>query len=144
MAIDLVAPYDKLVALLTALPGMQKVYEGVPETLVRGVNAYIAVTAQELVDRYAGGVLENTATFFVGLTYAVRSNDQESTERALLAALVELMRALVAARKSDLDGTVESLTWDFSLANDPAYTVSANREFRIFPVLIRVKQTDNL
>lgn len=144
MAIDLVPPFDKLVAMLTALPGMQKVYEGVPETLVRGVNSYIAVTAQELKDAYAGGVLENTATFFVGLTYAVRSGEQESAERALLAALVELMKALVAARKTNLDETVESLTWDFSLANDPAYTVSANREFRIFPVLIRVKQLDNL
>jgi hypothetical protein len=144
MALNLVPPYDKITALLTALPGMQKVFEGVPQTLEKGVNAYVAVTAQEVTDEYSSGLIRNKATFFVGLSYVVRANDASASERALLALLVELIKALVIARRTKLDDTCDTLEWDFSLASDPAYAVSGTREFRIFPVLVNVVQTEPL
>lgn len=144
MALDLIPPFDKMVALLTALPGMQAVYEGVPNTLAKGVNAYIAATAQNPKDVASSGLIENEATFFVGLSYAIRDSAEGTAERQLMVALTALIKALIIARRTKLDGTCDTLSWDFSLANDPAYQVSAAREFRIFPVLVRIIQRETL
>ena len=139
MALNLLAAYDKCVALLNTIPNINRVYQGAPESGA-GVFAYITLAPQAPNHKFTANILENECTFFAALGYVIRAGDEGASERALIAGVQSLILSLIAAQQNRLDDTVQSLDWDLSLSNDPAYQEISAREFRIYPFLIKIKQ----
>jgi len=139
VALDSLAPLNRLVAVLEALPGMQAVYVGVPESPGSQVVAYIALAGQRTVVQPVG-VLRRDANYFIGFAYAVEGAEA-SAETTLAAWVDALAVALTVEKRTDLAGTCDAMDWDFSLGDSPTYQPIAGREFRVFPVLVTVTQS---
>ena len=138
MPLNTQVPLDRLITVLQALAGMQQVYRGVPESIGSRVSAYVALAGQRLVDK-TGGLVQREARYFVGFAYRV--GGAEANAENTLAALVDaFITAMLAERRSNLGGTVDSVSLDLSLSDAPEYQPVAGQEFRVFPVLVLTTQ----
>jgi hypothetical protein len=132
-----VAPLNRIVEILNALPGMDEVYIGVPKGIETTVAAYVTVGPQTITDK-AGGLLQRLATYTVTLCYAVEG-DSTASELAVAGVLEPLILALYAER--DLDGSaLEDSAIDLTLAGSAEYQTVAGQEFRRYPINVTVLQ----
>jgi hypothetical protein len=142
VALNTAAPLARLVAVLEALPGLQTVYVGVPESIGPQVAAYVALAGQSLSNE-TNDLAQREARYFVAFAYAVAG--AEATAETTIAGLVDAFQAaLLAERDSGMNGgggpVVDSLGWDFSLGDRPDYQPIAGQEFRVWPCLVTVTQ----
>lgn len=142
MAINLAAAYAKVVALVESVSGMQKVYQGVPDAFGPSITAFVAITSQELTDE-ATELLKVRCTFYIVLGYKTRT-DQAAAEVILINGITDLIRKFFAARKTDFDGVVENSIIDMKLAGQPEYEVMAGQEYRRYPLVIHIEQSENI
>jgi hypothetical protein len=138
MALDAVSPLNRLVAVLQALPGMEAVYVGVPESLSGRVGAYVALGGSDAVDE-ATNLLQRRLRYFVAFAYAVEGH--EETAEAAVAGFVDgFQTALLQERATRMGGLVDSVEWNFALGDSPEYQPIAEREYRVLPVVVTVTQ----
>lgn len=142
MAINLAAAFDKVVALMESITGMQKVFQGVPDAFGPSITGFVAITSQETMDA-ATQLLRVRCTFYIVMGYKTKT-DQAAAERILIDGITDLIRKFYVARKSDFDGTVENASIDMTLAGQPEYEVMAGSEYRRYPILIHIEQSENI
>ena len=142
MPIDPTPALNRLVAVLQALP-VQHVYSGAPESLDSRVNAYVTLDRWAVADEAAGGLARHEIDYAV--TFGYRVSGAESTVETDLAAKVgAFCTALLAERRSRLNGTVERMGLpDLTRAAAPQYAVVAGTEFRIYPCVIPTVQLES-
>jgi hypothetical protein len=141
--VNMAAPLARITTVLLAVPGLQAVYTGVPESLPVRVSAYVTLGRIQLADKVAGGVASYTVEYPV--TFAHRVAGAEPTAETTLAAAVSaFVTAMLAERRTNLAGTVTSLGLpDFSLAAEAEYMQVAGQEFRRLPCVIPTVQQEN-
>jgi hypothetical protein len=142
MALNTAAPLARLVDVLEALPGLQTVYVGVPESIGPQVAAYVALAGQSLSNETID-LAQREARYFVAFAYAVAG--AEATAETTIAGLVDAFQtALLAERDSGMNAgsgpIVDSVGWDFSLGDRPDYQPIAGAEIRVWPCLVTVTQ----
>lgn len=137
MALDTQAAYAAVVAVVTALSGVQRVYQGVPESIGNQVVAIVTVGGQRVLRRMSGGAQVWEQRFVV--TFAYRVGAAESTAEATIAQLIDRLRLAILDDRN-LDGTVSSADVDLSLADGPEYELRAGQEFRRYPVAVVTEQ----
>lgn len=143
MAFDTDGVLDELKTLLLTVTGVTNVQEGVPERVPnKKVVCWITLGGQPVTDK-AGGLARRSARFFVWFGY--RLDGAEATaERNLGAALDDFLGKAYAARKTRLNGKVENLVIDPSIADDPLYADTSGQEYRRYPVLLIAEQEANV
>jgi hypothetical protein len=139
MALDVVAAFDQVKALISSIEGMQLVKEGVPESLGPSFSAFIAVSPIALDDS-ATGEVQAKIIFYIFLGYKVSDNESQA-ERRLIAGLQDLIPKFYTARKTGFNDTVENAEINLTLAAQPEYEILASQEYRRYPVLITVWQS---
>ncbi|MBA2388666.1 MAG: hypothetical protein H0V67_00265 [Geodermatophilaceae bacterium] len=143
MAVDLASPLSRIVTVLTGIAGIQQVYTGVPESPTNRVSAYVTIGRIRLGDAAVGGLARHDVEYAVTFVYRVAG--AEATAETTLAAVVPaFITAMLAERRTRLNGTVVSMGLpDFSLAAEADYIVVAGQEYRRLPCLIPVVQQEN-
>lgn len=131
------APLARLVTILTALSGVQKVQVGVPETFDRQVTAYVTVAAQDVDNKASGGLMQRVLAYRVVLCYAL-DDHEETAEATLAAALDGLVDALFADRT--LAGTLDRLEVNALDADEPVYVRVSGQEIRQYVLYVRGTQ----
>lgn len=137
MAFDSKAPLNRLITVLTSLPGIQAVYKGVPESIGNKVCAYVTLGGQRSFDK-SSGLRQREMRYRITLAYRVAGAEADAEDK-----VAELLDALESALYADrtLNGTVESLEADFSMADEPRYAPVAGVEYREYPIVVTVKQS---
>lgn len=141
MDFDIISVYDELITLLNSLTNMQKVYEGVPEAFGRSITAYIAITGQDVSD-HRTGLLQDEATFFIGLGYKVAGAEKDA-ERKLGAGLSDFIAKFYALRRTKCNGKAKDIRVNLNVANSPEYQIVAAQEYRVFPILVTAVLNQN-
>lgn len=140
--LDTLGPLNRLVDVLEALPTIQQVYVGVPESVGPQVAAYIALGGQTM-DAEAGQMVQRRASYFIGFTYAVAGAEADA-ETVLATTIDAFLVALLAERDTGMNAgsgpLVDNVFWDFGLATSPEYAPIAGQEFRVLPVTVTVAQ----
>lgn len=133
------APMQQLVTILDAIPAIQQIYTGAPESVGPRLAAYVAAASQTIADK-ATNVLQREQRYFIGLTYAVEGSEGTAEE-----ALADALDALITAVYNDrtLAGAVYDARLDFALADQPTYQVAAGLEVRVYPVMVICTQRQN-
>lgn len=132
MAWNTKATLTRLEEILQALPGLQYVQKGAPESIGTNVMGYVAVGSGQVVDK-ATQLLQREQRFFVGFAYRVKGAEADAED-----AIADLLDAFVSVIYADrtLGGTVHSSTLDLLLSTEPRYEVRAGQEFRVFPIVV--------
>lgn len=138
MALDAVGPLNRLVDVLEALPGMEAVYVGVPESIGGRAGAYVALGGSDVTDE-ATNLVQRRLRYFVGFAYAVEGHE-EAAEPAIAGFLDGFQAALLTERDTRMGGLVDSVEWNFALGDSPEYQPIAEREYRVLPVVVTVTQ----
>jgi len=140
--VDLAAPMARIVAVLGGIAGIQQVYTGVPESPTNRVSAYVTIGRIRLTDAAVGGLASHAIEYAVTFVYRVAG--AEDTAETILAAVVPaFVSAMLAERRTRLNGTVVSMGLpDFSLAAEAEYIVVAGQEYRRLPCLVPVVQQE--
>lgn len=136
------ATLDALVTFVATIPGIQSVRKGEPLTLPYAVSAFISVGAHPVADFATSGRLDRSGEFWI--TFGYRIGDASATAEDTLAdVLDEFMRRFFDERKdaTPLGGTVEDMELDMSPASAAEYRPMGGQEFRLYPVIVRVRQT---
>lgn len=136
MSLDTAGPLNYLYTLLQGLSGIQTVYKGAPANIGNKVAAYVTLAGQKPI-RKADSVIMRTAEYFVGFTYRV--DGAPDTAEAEIAALLDEFEA-VLFNDLTLGGHSQQTDLDFSLSRDPRYHLFGGTEFRVYPVIICVRQ----
>lgn len=139
MAFATKAILDSLMTMVTALPGIQEVYRGVPSGFEKKVVAFVAMGPRELVDK-ATNLLARDMQFLI--IFGVRVDEDEDTAEAE-DVLADIEDALIEAWKNDrkLGGVVES-SYPEDRSGDPEYRIMLGEEFRVRAYHMRTRQYD--
>lgn len=140
MAFDSVGPLNYLKTTLAGIAGVNQTYKGVPESIGRRVSAIVAVGGQRL-EFEAMRVVARDAGYFVEFAYRIAENDEGTAEDTLAGFLDAFLVALYADQT--LGGTCEWIDLDFGLMSDPSYRPTAGQEFRIAPLMVWARQTND-
>lgn len=141
MSLNLTGAFTALVALVDSCASVQNVIQGEPLSLPASVSAYVNIGTPRPVDQRTSGLIMIETEYLVTFGFRVAGTDESGPELKLCAAIQEFILAFYADRKAgSLGGTVESMELDFSPAGLPEFRPVAGQEFRLFPVIVRVKQ----
>jgi hypothetical protein len=124
--------------MVDTLAGVQRTYEGVPESLSHAQAAYVALGGQDLTEKTTGQ-FQRQARYLVVFTSRVKGNEQ-SAER-WIAGVID---TLIAVWKADrtLGGTCTSSRLDLTPADTPLYAAFAGQEHRLWPLMVIADQRD--
>jgi hypothetical protein len=145
---DTLGPMSYLLDLLTNLEGpdgstiLQSVTMGAPLAFQDRVSAFVALGEQQLSDS-TFGVVQRDTSYYIGMGYRMPPN-QAIAETTLANAIDAFIAAFY--RDRTLGGTVPgkiASELDLSLAKVPAYQTVADQSYRIYALLVRVRQTWN-
>lgn len=141
MAFDLVAPLDRIIALVEAVPNCVAL-KAVPESISEQLTGYVTLADINVIDKN-NGLLQLDANYRVIFAYRISGNEAGG-ENGIAAAVVSFINGFYVDRKTDLNGTVESATINLSLGGAREYAVYAGQEFREYPIIVGITQTQNL
>lgn len=132
---DPLAPLAALVALAEAVPGVQRVWVGVPESIPNRVVAYVSAGGFETRVKNVGGISTVVLRYRVTFAYRVMGAEDDAETTMLGAAL-----AYAAALEDDrtLGGTCNAADLDASVADAPPYVLVAGDEYRLYPTVVSV------
>ena len=145
---DTLGPMSYLLDLLTNLEGpdgstiLQSVTMGAPLAFQDRVSAFVALGEQQLSD-VTFGIVQRDTSYYIGMGYRMPPN-QAIAETTLAQAIDAFIVAFY--RDRTLGGTVPgkiASEIDLSLAKVPAYQTVADQSYRIYALLVRVRQTWN-
>lgn len=131
---DPLPPLARLVALAAAVPGVQRVWTGMPESPVNRVVAFVWGAGMETRVKIAGGVSRADVRYRVTFGYRTMKAEADAETTMLGAAL-----AFAAALEDDrtLGGTCSSARLE-PAGEAPAYADLAGDEYRIYPAVVTV------
>jgi hypothetical protein len=145
MAFHTKAALDALIVMLEAIPGVQRVYRGVPESLANTVSVYVALAGQPLIPDKATQLLHRDAQFLVVFGYRVQG--AEATAENVIADAIDAFVSQFYADRSSGAGLFAAATTDvisgdldLTLAASPEYQISAGQEYRRYPLLVSAGQ----
>jgi len=127
--------------LVDAVPGIQTVYTGTPESSATRVMAYVAFLGADVQDKALGGLFRGRLRYFVGIGYRVEKAET-AAETTMAQASTDFIMAFYANRNAHtlLGGTVDSMELIASQSSEPVYTTLNGREFRVVPHIVEVTQ----
>lgn len=134
--IDIAAPMARLIAVLQSGPlvsaGLQNAITGAPESFGFQVSGFVALASSRLIDK-AAGLAQLEARYRVGFGYTVEG--AESTAEIVLAAVLgAFIVAMLVERRTDMNGTVDSVSLELGAGGDPQYVTLAGQESRLIEV----------
>lgn len=132
------AVMNQLVAILTGIAGINRVYKGIPQTIDARVTVSVTAGGQR-IEFDAFHHLERMAGYFVEFAYRTQG-DVAAAEDEVTDFLDRFLLALYA--DPTLGGACDWIDADFGLVNDPAYRPTAGLEYRVMPVVIWARQTN--
>lgn len=136
------AAFTAIVALVQGLPGMQgTVYEGIPLAVETSIGAYVVTLGMELSQRTTGNYWQLTQEFEVGFVYRVKGGPA-GAERQVLAFKDAFVRAFYHDRTLGLADVVDGVI--VPGLNIPDYRQWAGAEVRLYPIPLRVVQTETV
>ncbi len=139
MSFNSAAVYDKLVEILNDV--VQRVYQGVPESVETDVSAYIVLAGSPPVVNDTTSVVRRELSFRISFLYRV-SGEEADVERSLMLAVDDFIMRFYDDRT--LGDTWEGhIELDLSEADTPDYRAMAGQEFRQYPVIVRGVQRAN-
>ena len=115
---------------------------GTPEGLSRAAAGYVTLGPAQPIDRAAGGLIERTVDCHIVFGYRVKG--AEDTAELSIADAVDAFTLAFYASDRKLDGTGESAELDFGLVGSAEYEQIAGQEFRLYPIVVRVKQRQSM
>jgi hypothetical protein len=115
---------------------------GTPENLARRAAGYVSLGSAQTVDRAAGGLIERTVECHLVLGYRVKG--AEGTAELDVAAAVDAFTVAFYASDRRLDGAGTSAELDFGLIGGAEYEKIAGQEYRLYPIVVRVKQRQTM
>jgi hypothetical protein len=123
---------QRLIAVLEGLDITAAI--GAPKNIGPKVAAWVTMGSQQY-PRKTTGTVQAQKRFFVLFLYRV-DGDESTAEIELM----DLVDAFAAALLADLTlaGTGRGLEIDTGLADEPEYSMLANKEYRAYPVLVSV------
>lgn len=146
---DVQAALTNLAALVDTIPGQDSVQVGAPESLPAQMTTWVTLGAPEVVAAAVPNYDLNT-DLLVWFGYAVAGAETDA-EVAIAAALVELVRRVITNRVDAVDGvgrmlggTVDDMAIPRGVASAADYAMFAGTETRVYPVAIRVTQTETI
>ena len=111
---------------------------GVPASLSNVMSAFVTVGPQPY-SGHTNHTYNRTPRFTIILGYMVIGSE-ETAELAIADAIDNITGALLADRT--FGGLVQSVEWDTATGDSPEYRVYAGREFRLYPIVVQVKWTE--
>lgn len=130
---DTTPALNRIVEIVTALPGVQNVYIGVPNQ-VKGAGAcYITLGRQRVIDK-ANQALQRELRFILTFCYAVDGAAVEGAERAIAEAVDALIDAVWLETENGASPLKDLIELDMSLSDTAEYQVNVGQEFRRYPV----------
>lgn len=139
MSLDTLAPLNRILTVVRALPGMQRVIAGVPKNLEMKVSAYVTTGSHTVIDK-ANNLIQRRARYLITLAYAVDSDPTQS-ELALAGMIDSLILTLLAERDSPTS-PLKSSEIDLTLSDTAEYQQYVGQEYRRFPIAVTVVQQD--
>lgn len=136
---DTAPALNRLVTLVTALPGVQKVYVGVPRE-VKGAGACYITVGRQRVDYKANQLLERELRFLLTFCYAVDADAVEGAERALGEAVDALIDAIWLETFDGASPIQSLMELDLTLSDTAEYQMNVGQEFRRYPVGVSFRQ----
>lgn len=115
---------------------------GTPENLGRAAAGYVTLGPAQPVDRAAGGLIERTVDCHIVFGYRVKGAE-ETAELAVADAVDEFTLAFYASDRT-LSGVGTSAELDFGLVGSAEYEQIAGQEFRLYPIVVKVKQRQSM
>lgn len=115
---------------------------GTPESLGRQAAGYVTLGSAQPRDVAAGGLIERATDCHLVLGYRVKGADQ-AAELAVAAAVDAFTLAFYGSDRK-LDGAGESAELDFGLVGSAEYQRIAGQEYRLYPIVVRVKQRQSM
>lgn len=137
MTLNAVQALQNVEALAEGATGFTLVI-GTPESLGRQAAGYVTLGSAQTRDVLAGGTVERMVDVHVVFGYRVRG--AESSAETDIAAAVDAFTAAFYASDRKLDGAGESAELDFGLVGSAEYQQIAGQEYRLYPIVVRVKQ----
>ena len=142
-SLDSAATLNWLVANLALIVGggaPAQVYKGIPEQYGPQVACAVTIGAQR-IDRKVNTYFHRWAGYYVEFGYRVQGAESGAEDK--IALYVDGLIRLVEGDKT-LGGTALDVEADLSLAETPQYLNLRGFENRIYPVVIRAKQQQNV
>lgn len=115
---------------------------GTPENLGRRAAGYVTLGSAQTRDVLAGGTIERMTDCHLVLGYRVKG--AEETAELDVAAAVDAFTLAFYASDRRLGGVGESSELDFGLVGSAEYQDIAGQEFRLYPIVVRVKQRQSM
>lgn len=115
---------------------------GTPEGLGRQAAGYVTLGSAQPIDRAAGGLIERMVECHIVFGYRVKGAE-ETAELAVADAVDDFTLAFYASDRK-LGGVGESAEIDFGLVGSAEYEQIAGQEFRLYPIVVRVKQRQSM
>lgn len=115
---------------------------GTPENLARRAAGYVTLGPAQPVDRAAGGLIERMVDCHLVLGYLVKG--AEETAELDIADAVDAFTVAFYASDRTFSGAGESAELDFGLVGSAEYEQIAGQEFRLYPIVVRVKQRQSM
>lgn len=115
---------------------------GTPENLARRAAGYVTLGPAQPGDVAAGGLIERRVECHLVLGYRVKG--AEATAELDIAAAVDAFTVAFYASDRSLGGAGESAELDFGLVGSAEYEQIAGQEFRLYPIVVRVKQRQSM
>lgn len=115
---------------------------GTPENLGRRAAGYVTLGSAQPADRAAGGLIERTVDCHLVLGYRVKG--AEETAELDMAAAVDAFTLAFYASDRTLGGAGTSAEIDFGLVGGAEYERIAGQEFRLYPIVVSVKQRQSM
>ncbi|MCP4415960.1 MAG: hypothetical protein GY805_05015 [Chloroflexi bacterium] len=111
---------------------------GAPESVGPQMISYVTLGGLQ-VERVATGIVQRESRYFCMLAYRV-DGAESTAETTLMDAVDDVLAALHA--DLTLNGTVTSLDASSATADEPEYQMRAGKEYREYPIVVRVTQRD--
>jgi hypothetical protein len=147
MALKTKAALDALVTMVAGIPGVQKVYSGVPESFDHIFSAYVAMGGQPLITDKATQLVQRETQFLVVFAHKVKGNETPA-ENTIADALDVFVTQFLYDRANGVGLFARDITdvlsgdLDVTLAATPEYQISAGQEVRRYPLLVSATQRD--
>jgi len=128
-----------MVAFLESAPlvtaGLQKVYQGSPESFANRVSAYVAVLPEDPTPKGSGGLMARELALFIGLGYRVQR--AEATAELTLATVIDAFHRgfHTTYPNRDLGGLLDNARFESNPERRPLYQQFSTGEFRIQPIV---------
>lgn len=130
---DTAPALNRIVEIVEGLPGVQRVYIGVPNTVQGAGACYITVGRQRIIDK-ANQLLQRELRFVLTFCYAVDGTLVEGAERAIAEAVDALIDAVWLETEDGASVLKDLMEIDLSLSDTAEYQVQVGQEYRRYPV----------